>query len=43
MFYKKFDDDWIRTVNLLSWKQLLYQLSHNHGPINIKVCQLLKG
>ena len=30
MFNKNFADDWIRTADLWCWKQLLYQLSHNH-------------
>ena len=25
-----FAHDWIRTADLWNWKQLLYQLSHNH-------------
>ena len=29
-----FADDWIRTTDLWYWKQLLYQLSHNHCPIH---------
>ena len=32
-----FADDWIRTVELWSQKQLLYQLSHNRCPTNIFV------
>ena len=27
-----FADDWFRTADLWIWKQLLYQLSHNHYP-----------
>ena len=27
-----FADDWIQTMDLWYWKQLLYQLSHNHCP-----------
>ena len=28
----KFANDWIRTADLWYWKQLLYQLCHNHCP-----------
>ena len=30
IFNKIFADDWIRTADLCSCKQILYQLSHNH-------------
>ena len=33
MFCINFDDDWIRSVDLWIWKQLPYQLSHNHYAI----------
>ena len=32
-----FADDWIRTADLWYWKQLLYQLSHNHCPSRMKL------
>ena len=32
MFNINFANDWIRTADLWSWKQPLYQLSHNHFP-----------
>ena len=34
---KKFANDWIRTADLWCWKRLLYQLSHNHIPIRLKL------
>ena len=30
----KFASDWIRTVDLWRWQQLLYQLSHKHCPVS---------
>ena len=33
--YFKFVDDWIWTVDLWCWTQLLYQLSHNRCPVKV--------
>ena len=30
----KFASDWIRTVDLWRWQQLLYRLSHKHCPVS---------
>ena len=38
IFNINFWDDWIRTADLWSWKQLLYQLSHNHCPFFTFIC-----
>ena len=40
VFNINFANDWIRTTDLWSLKQLLYQLSHNHCPNKVDFCFL---